>query len=937
VRDSVMVGLHCQTVWSSRCKHGTVNETTGVCTCDRFWNDGGPDGGGCNLHEACYYHGFPTDSSLDFDALGFGVSSEGYIEGWLGHECYCYGCWTGRFCNESVCRNGGRCQDASSNPDHLSWECDCVGVWDGKDCTICPETCREHGNCPVYWPERFLTGETEVGYEPPTDERFYRCWACKGHWGGERCEICVPPPSVPDFLVESVQCNRDGEILGCDGLDASETTFKWLDECGNCESGTTDRGQCTGCAGVTATQGEAPQLDACGVCGGLITDACLCDDQPIELQMVWGLKPHYDYADSSPPREEVEHNADLGASLAFPRETVFDLSYPDTQAHLLWVCEQMRKRRDLSIKSLSRCVINEWRTFLRDHVLVLDYDRTATPAPPPASTPAPVTPDAQCETVTAYADMVGTSEPLFDFSLEVQDEADQVSQCRSACCGKRGECESWSLTRNASGALCTLRKGTAAEAMVGAISGQRFTTDPRCTWVRVGSSTTGSKTVLFDVGPTRECPAQISTQDMYRVRKEEDGHYFEPLPADTPYEVYSVRQAGRHITVRRETPLSGDEGWWRDINFACCDTSPTPAPEPNLFGTVMKPVRVEKCVLGGCPDIPAPQTPTEVIHRLQWPYPSDGILKREYFAFTLYKFAEANAYLDQVGFSHPDPSFPGFACRWLRMIFKLPKAELGMGAEEKEELYRFWQRIMTNVNYPHWSDIRHAGLAFQWSQTWIDGFTVLQAQKGTTYVVAMSCTIFFVITLCFTCSITLTLLATLSVVGTVIFVFSSMGILGYELGPAEQIGVSVMTGIGIEYTVHITEGYLEYLHATQSSLLAVRTTRERAVAGTLQRTGVPIMVSAITMVLASCIILACKVLIYRRIAEIMIINVCFSAFHALVVFTCLIMTMGPTTVQRTWYHRWMLMSLAGGFGALALVILFVSGEATGPGGEPLFE
>ena len=156
---------------------------------------------------------------------------------------------------------------------------------------------------------------------------------------------------------------------------------------------------------------------------------------------------------------------------------------------------------------------------------------------------------------------------------------------------------------------------------------------------------------------------------------------------------------------------------------------------------------------------------------------------------------------------------------------------------------------------------------------------------------------------------------------------------GWTLGPSEQIGLTCLVGIACEYTVHIVEGYLEYLHASQSSLLARKTTRTHALAGALQRTGVPIFVSALAVLAASVLLLFCEILIYRRMAEIMLMVTLISAFHGLVIMPSFLICLGPITVQRNWTTRALWGATVGLCICFTLAVIFLSDNAKNPNGD----
>eukprot|EP01062_Namystynia_karyoxenos_P018025 TRINITY_DN16677_c0_g1_i1.p1 TRINITY_DN16677_c0_g1~~TRINITY_DN16677_c0_g1_i1.p1 ORF type:complete len:2507 (+),score=806.94 TRINITY_DN16677_c0_g1_i1:1085-7522(+) len=953
VTSSVAVGMHCQSVQRSLCLHGTVNATTGACTCDPDWEDGGPDGGGCKLHRACYYHGVPAQPVPRFHETAFRIDLDDNIRGFSDYECHCYGCWTGRFCNISKCLNGGRCQDATYSSDPLSWECDCVGVWEGTDCSVCPDTCQSQGNCPVPWPESVFDGST-WSKQPPVEAHFYTCWGCIGHWGGDRCDVCTPPSGVPDFLLNSVNCTPDGKILGCDGQDATETQFKWRDNCGMCRG--MDEPLASLCVGCDGQPGSQKLMDACGVCGGHTTDPCACEGRSVELEIVWGLKPDYRYRDDRPSRGLIYGPVGgVGASMLYPVDTNFDFSDDSTQSHLHWVCSQLNDRPDLVVREQSECIMDKWRHYLFTHALVLDTTPPTEETAVARDVNSFISFDTNCSTQEWVYDLTLMGPDLTEGGVVPLRQglslAEAAQECRGMCCDNQA-CVGWTVRDG----MCMLKADDplnlqAAERQ-GAASGSRYADGlPICTWVHVGpyiplDRPTGSKQVFMDVGDAFPCPQKLVWRDLRR--RTPMGDFVSYSPESFGAEEWMVEQEGRLITVTRVDADNVGAGWFMDMNFMCCAAetkAPTTAAAgetdaaPAGAGRKLYPVRVAPCISVGCADLPGKLSPTEVVEPLAFPL---GARVKPYVYYVLHQFAEDNGLMDHIGFTTPDPNSQQLyhEVLWLRMRFSTLHKRAVINKDQKHSEYKFWERIMVNINIPHWAQpgqYPHIGSAFQWSETWVELFTELQAEQGAAYAIGMAAVAFVVITLLFTCSPLLTLLACMSVSCVVIFTTGTMYIAGWTLGPAEQVGLSVLMGLAVEYTVHITEGYLEYLQATQSTLLAVRTTREQAIAGTLQRTGVPIMVSAVTMMLASCVILACKILVYKRIAEIMIINVLFSSFHGLVVFAALIMAAGPTTVQRTWYARTTFLAVIGGFAAFTIVILYLSAEATDPQGDPLFE
>eukprot|EP00755_Sulcionema_specki_P021238 Sspe_Gene.13089::Locus_4494_Transcript_1_1_Confidence_1.000_Length_6114::g.13089::m.13089 len=703
--DSVAIGLNCVSKNRSLCEFGTVNATTGECTCDDGWG-----GHGCQMHKAC--------------------NLRGRLDVATNTVCECYGCWTGKNCEETICKNGGTCAEwGSEGSGMMAWGCECLGSWEGLDCSECPSTCRERGRCPLPWPATNYPGFLDPVSGRPVDKRYYECWGssdgqCNGHWSGAKCEVCDPPAGVPDFLRDSVACTPEGKILGCDGLDATDTTFKWRDNCGVC-TGVNDPSsvQCSGCDGI---KGSNKVVDQCGVCGGF--NECECasgsDRKRIRIELVWGIIP--DNKRTIESREyQSTHNdpTKVGARVRFDDE--FDFPNTRTQIHLHWVCKELMKT---------------------DYSFLID---------------------------PAHSDCL-----LLEFSNYVM----------------------------------------------------------------------RSKLVL----------------------------------------------------------------------------------EPDAHGNYL-PKGVRACPAGNCNNNPSRLTESEVFITLRFP-----ITQAEYVNFILYCFMEDTQKTHLLGFNTPNKYAKDLKLNWVRMQFTLRVYD-DLSTEMGERNYTRWQGIVNAINRERTKAGNEVlGTCFQWSDTWIRVKTEEQFEKGTAYAIGMASVAFVVIVLLFTCSPTLTVLSGAALAGTILFVISCMRIAAWELGPAEQVGLSCMMGIAVDGIIHFTEGYMEYLHSTQSGLLARETTREQSLAGTLQRTGVPLLVATCTVIVASLCILGSEILIYRKIGEIMLLNIFFSAFHALVVFTCLLIMMGPTTIQRGWQVRSMLLLVVIMVGAFVVIILYLSNEAEDPKGDPLF-
>eukprot|EP00756_Hemistasia_phaeocysticola_P040021 Hpha_TRINITY_DN16842_c2_g5::TRINITY_DN16842_c2_g5_i1::g.150174::m.150174 len=374
------------------------------------------------------------------------------------------------------------------------------------------------------------------------------------------------------------------------------------------------------------------------------------------------------------------------------------------------------------------------------------------------------------------------------------------------------------------------------------------------------------------------------------------------------------------------------EDWanWLQSRYLAIKVGETPsnATGAERFG------EIRLCQVNNCFVMPL-EGPGERFVQLRFPW--SGTKKHE-VEWLLYQFMKETERFDMFGFNTANENSPDLKLQWLRMKFTL-RLGSDTAPETAQDRYKYWELITKEINLPRWrqpGDLLYIGNVFQWSQLWVDAYSQLQAKAGASYSVGIAAACFLVVVLVFSCSVVLTGLCCVTVTGVVICIVGMMKVLDWELGPTEQVGLVCLVGLSAEYTVHLVSGYQDCIHAFQSTLLARSTTREQAIATTLQRTGVPICVSAVTMTVASLILFACQILVYRRIAEMMVFNILFSAVAGLMVFPSLLMALGPTSIRRSLYFSAMHLSLSTCLVCVVLMVLYFTDAANGPTGEPLF-
>jgi len=217
---------------------------------------------------------------------------------------------------------------------------------------------------------------------------------------------------------------------------------------------------------------------------------------------------------------------------------------------------------------------------------------------------------------------------------------------------------------------------------------------------------------------------------------------------------------------------------------------------------------------------------------------------------------------------------------------------------------------------------------------WVKALTERNSLNGLKWSITISSIVCFGLVFVQSCTFVGTFLAILSILGTVAVCIGTMQLASWHLGAVEQIVVSLLFGFSSEYTVHILEGYLEYLHATQSHIFAVKAFRNEAFRGMLLRTGAPILLSSLTVIVSTTAIYGVQIPMFGTVASLVMMVVAYSAVFALLFFGAFLCSIGPTTSYRSAKLMLLALFIVIAVGSLVVLILYLT-ESTDPTGEKL--
>ena len=233
--------------------------------------------------------------------------------------------------------------------------------------------------------------------------------------------------------------------------------------------------------------------------------------------------------------------------------------------------------------------------------------------------------------------------------------------------------------------------------------------------------------------------------------------------------------------------------------------------------------------------------------------------------------------------------------------------------------YSTWTGVVSDLNNPRVMPLGRQPAVAMASVGWVRLFTLRATLEGTVFSLVLGLLLFAVVMGAATCSPTMTLAAVLVLSSSVLTVTASFYIAGYQLGIVERLTATFILGLSGEQLVHLAEGYMEHLHTCQSHLFARETTRLQSISGMFRRVGRSLLHSTVTLFLCSCFLFAARLVLYRRVAAVMLISLVSTIIHSMLFFPAILVAFGPTASFRN--RRTASLSL--GFGMLLFLALFL--------------
>ncbi|CAK0791739.1 unnamed protein product [Prorocentrum cordatum] len=198
-------------------------------------------------------------------------------------------------------------------------------------------------------------------------------------------------------------------------------------------------------------------------------------------------------------------------------------------------------------------------------------------------------------------------------------------------------------------------------------------------------------------------------------------------------------------------------------------------------------------------------------------------------------------------------------------------------------------------HYSAWSAFvdSHVGSygAYQTSALW--PFMVMQEALMRSVVQSIStCLLLAWIILCLATANWIMATLSLLCIITILVVFAgSLPIFGFALGIFESVGIIVVLGLSVDYTVHIAHSYNEARIAGSGENKASE--RSLRAAHALTEMGISVLCGAITTLLASLFLLPSKFMFYHVFGVFMLTAVVVSTLVALTMLPALLMLFGP--------------------------------------------
>ena len=252
--------------------------------------------------------------------------------------------------------------------------------------------------------------------------------------------------------------------------------------------------------------------------------------------------------------------------------------------------------------------------------------------------------------------------------------------------------------------------------------------------------------------------------------------------------------------------------------------------------------------------------------------------------------------------------------------------------------------VELRLDYPAY-DIRQANVDYG------SAINEVLAVSGAIWGVIVSLLLVFIAVVMFKANGWLTLIVSIMIIANLGSVVGLFHVIGWVLGGIEAVALSILVGTGVDYCIHMVEGFLEthpeHMEGKakkklekQLEGLDASEQRDMRVVVALAHIGVPVLSAAITTGVCGLVLSFCELMMFKRFGEIILINTLSSIILTLTFLPALLAAIGPKSYHHTAKASVIgLLILCAVGGGIALLLFFVAKGGTcivGPSGKYMF-
>ncbi|XP_065061104.1 protein dispatched homolog 3-like [Rhopilema esculentum] len=323
---------------------------------------------------------------------------------------------------------------------------------------------------------------------------------------------------------------------------------------------------------------------------------------------------------------------------------------------------------------------------------------------------------------------------------------------------------------------------------------------------------------------------------------------------------------------------------------------------------------------------------------------ADCFPRQIYRQLKLFKYEECQE-LEEPRYANGRPSLSMVGVihnkiKWMAMAFESTTYK-GKSAFSVFEDFHKWENFTRKVlDDPEIPEMLKDG--FQTSETWVDMFSEMIAVNGAIYGITLSLIMCLAAVVIFTGNFKLSAIVFITIAGALCLVIATFWAVGWTLGAIEAISLSILVGTSVDYTVHLTEGYIMATKIADFDGLTNREVRSEHSRMALNHIGVSILSSAVTTLIAAIPLCLTKIRLFSKFGEILAINTTMSIVYTLTICVSLLSIMGPTRFRgsmKSHFVAFLAVGLVVGLVALTLYLLnaYAGVSVPGPTGGQLFQ